>query len=88
LEDQGFLSLNNSGEFMGTGGYGWCDELPGKPYVPGHVRLHNMWGYGESQETVSVSPAMFDEFVLPYQLPLLPVLALTPTDAVNLWINE
>jgi hypothetical protein len=30
-----------------------------------------MWGYSESQETVSVSPAMFEEFVLPYQLPLL-----------------
>ena len=30
-----------------------------------------MWGFGESQETVGVSPEMFAEFVLPYQLPIL-----------------
>ena len=30
-----------------------------------------MWGFAESQETVGVSPAMFAEFVLPYQLPIL-----------------
>ena len=71
LEQNGLLSLNNDGEFMGTGGYGWCDELPGRDYDFSKVKAHNMWGYGESQETVSVSPQAFDEFVLPYQLPLL-----------------
>ena len=71
LERSGLLSLNNGGEFMGTGGYGWCDELPGEPFVPARVAPHNMWGYSESQETVSVSPEAFDEFVLAYQLPLL-----------------
>jgi hypothetical protein len=30
-----------------------------------------MWGFAESQETIGVSPAMFGEFVLAYQLPLL-----------------
>jgi len=30
-----------------------------------------MWGFGDSQETGSVSPRMFEEFVFPYQLPLL-----------------
>lgn len=71
LEQNGLLSLNNGGEFMGTGGYGWCDELPGEPFDPVKVIPRNMWGYGESQETVSMSPEAFDEFVLPYQLPLL-----------------
>ncbi|MDR0496310.1 MAG: hypothetical protein LBH42_01695, partial [Treponema sp.] len=56
LEQNGLLSLNNGGEFMGTGGYGWCDELPGEPFDPSHVTSRNMWGYDESQETVSVSP--------------------------------
>ena len=37
----------------------------------GHVRTRDMWGFGESQETVGVSPAMFGEFIFPYQLPLL-----------------
>jgi hypothetical protein len=71
LEQNGLLSLNNGGEFMGTGGYGWCDELPGEPYNSAKVTPRNMWGYSESQETVSMSPDAFDEFVLPYQLPLL-----------------
>jgi len=30
-----------------------------------------LWGFGESQETVGISPEMFAEFVLPYQLPIL-----------------
>ena len=30
-----------------------------------------MWCWGESQETVSVRPSQFDEFVLQYQLPLM-----------------
>ncbi len=71
LEENGLLSLNNGGEFMGTGGYGWCGELPSAGYDESRVRPIDMWGYGESQETVSVSPEAFDEFVLPYQLPLL-----------------
>ena len=71
LEEAGLLSLNNGGEFMGTGGYGWCDELPGEPFNPMKVNTRNMWGYGESQETVSMSPDAFDEFVLPYQVPIM-----------------
>jgi hypothetical protein len=30
-----------------------------------------MWGFGESQETVGISPEMFEEFIFPYQLPVL-----------------
>ena len=71
LEENGLLTLNNGGEFMGTGGYGWCDELPAADFKAGHVRPIDMWGYGESQETVSTSPAFFDEFILTYQLPIL-----------------
>ena len=37
----------------------------------GRVRPIDMWGFGESQETVGVSPAMFAEFIFPYQLPIL-----------------
>jgi hypothetical protein len=49
---------------------GYTDEL--KPVdASASVRLSDMWGFGESQETVGVSPSMFAEFVLPYQIPLL-----------------
>ena len=71
VENEKLLSLNNGSEFVGTGGYGWCDDLPGENYDPNHVKLHNIWGYGESQATVSVSPQMFDEFILDYQVPIL-----------------
>jgi hypothetical protein len=70
LESNGLLSLNNDGTYVGSGGFGWSRELPA-PDFAGRVRTIDMWGFGESQETVGVSPAMFAEFVLPYQLPLL-----------------
>ena len=70
LEKSGLLSLNNDGTYVGSGGFGWSRELPA-PGFAGTVRPIDMWGFGESQETVGVSPAMFGEFVLPYQLPLL-----------------
>ena len=70
LEREGLLCLNNGGEYVGSGGFGWTRELP-QPDFTGTVRLKDLWGMAESQETVSVSPAMFGEFVFPYQLPIL-----------------
>jgi hypothetical protein len=35
------------------------------------TKIRDTWGFAESQETVGISPAMFEEFVLPYQLPIL-----------------
>jgi len=70
LEAEGLLSLNNDGSYVGSGGLGWCTELP-QPDYDGRVRMRDMWGFAESQETVGVSPAMFAEFVFPYQLPIL-----------------
>jgi hypothetical protein len=70
LEKNGLLSLNNDGTFVGSGGYGWSEELPQKDFA-GTVRLKDMWGMSESQITVGFSPQMFEEFVFQYQLPLL-----------------
>ncbi len=70
LEENGLLSLNNDDTYVGSGGFGWTHELP-QPDFNGHVRTIDMWGFGESQETVGVSPEMFAEFVFPHQLPIL-----------------
>ncbi|HRA66366.1 MAG TPA: hypothetical protein PL187_10120 [Caldilinea sp.] len=70
LEQEGLLSLNNDGTYVGSGGFGWTDDLPQPDFI-GRVRTCDLWGFGESQETVGVSPKMFAEFVLPYQLPIL-----------------
>jgi hypothetical protein len=70
LEQNGLFCLNNDDTYVGSGGFGWSHELP-QPDFDGHVRTQDMWGFGESQETVGVSPQMFEEFVFPYQVAVL-----------------
>ncbi len=36
-----------------------------------------MWGFTESQETVHVSPAMYEEFIFPYEKPIMDRFGLT-----------
>ena len=67
-EQLGLLSLNNEDDIIASGGIGYTDELSQKTDT---VTCGNLWGFAESQETVSVSPQMFGEFVFPYQLPML-----------------
>jgi hypothetical protein len=71
LQEHGLLSLNNGGDFVGTGGYGWSSELPAPGFDGRRARIRDMWGFCESQETVGVSPRLFEEFVFAYQLPIL-----------------
>jgi len=70
LEGLGLLSLNNGNDYVGSGGFGFTDELPGDDFVD-QVRLRDMWGFCEAQTMSEVSPAMHEEFVLRYQLPIL-----------------
>ena len=70
LEDQGLNSLNNGNDYVGSGAFGFSHELP-QPDFTGHVRLIDLWGFAEAQTMSEVSPAMHEEFVLQYQLPLL-----------------
>ena len=69
LQDKRLLTANHDGEYVGSGGFGWTRELPGQDFN-GVIRLCDMWGFSESQETVGVSPEMFEEFIFPYQLPI------------------
>jgi len=70
LENGHLLTANHDGSYVGSGGFGWTHELPGEAFE-GTIRLRDMWGFAESQETSQISPAMFEEFVLPYQMPIL-----------------
>jgi hypothetical protein len=64
LEKNGLLALNyREGMYEG--------ELPQPGFDPGHVRTMDLLGFAESQETVGVSPDMFEEFIFPYQASLL-----------------
>lgn len=71
LQENGLLSLNTEGTYVGSGGFGWTKQLPREDFDGGKVRTCDMWGFGESQETSQVSPAMFEEFIFPYQLTVL-----------------
>lgn len=74
FEREGLLTDNTgAGDYVGSGGVAALSDGPAKE---GAVRLSDMWGFAESQETVGISPAMFEEFVLPYQKPLLEKFAL------------
>ena len=70
LEENGLLSLNTEGTYVGSGGFGWTKELPGEDFDSRKVRTIDMWGFTESQETSTWSPEMFGEFIFPYQLPI------------------
>lgn len=67
LEDNGLLYSNSNETPIGSGGFGYCNELQTVPVIDGRITTENMWGFCESQETVGVSPQMFGEFILPYQ---------------------
>ena len=70
-EREGVMTLNNQPDsLLGSGSIGHTTDLPADDF-PGQVRMQDMWCWGESQETVGVGPAQFDEFVLQYQLPLM-----------------
>lgn len=76
LEKNRLLSLNNDNSFIGSGGIGYTDQLPGKDF-DGHVTTKHMWALAESQVTVGISPDMFKEFIFPYQKKLMERFGLT-----------
>jgi hypothetical protein len=69
-EDLGVLTWDPN-YYTGAGGPGYTDDLPGKDFDPGHVKLKNIWGHCTAQIFGSVSPRMHEEFALNYELPLM-----------------
>ena len=65
LQDQGLLAPNTDNQMAGPRSYGYVSDLPG-PDSADNVMLRDLWGWAESQESESISPAMYKEFVLPY----------------------
>jgi len=65
------LGFDEGAFIVGSGGYGYTGDLPGKDYDPKHVKLNNQWGFATAQLFGSVSPAMHDEFGMRHEVPLL-----------------
>ena len=71
FEGEDALGLNNGPDHVtGSGGLSPTRALP-KPDYAGTARATDCICWAESQETVGVGPAQFEEFVLHYQLPLV-----------------
>ena len=65
-EAEGLLRVNNGNQDSFGSSYNFTTRLPAPGYDGGPVRLVDMWGNANSQETVGVSPKMFHEFCFPY----------------------
>ena len=68
LEQNGYLFGNNGNTYVGSGGFGFTDDLPVKGMG---CTAKDMWGFVESQETSSVSGEMYGEFIFPYHKRIL-----------------
>lgn len=68
FEAQNLLSLDCDNTRIGSGGYGYTKDMPGKPYDPDWVRPHNMWGCSNAQIFSEVSPEMHWEFSMEHDL--------------------
>jgi len=65
LERKGLIVPNTDNQMAGPRAYGYVSELPG-PDSAGPAHLKDLWCWAESQESTTMSPAMYREFVLPY----------------------
>ena len=67
-EKLNLLALNNCNYSIGSGGLGYCDEIPKGDYSPDNIKTSDLWGCSAAQIFTAVSPKMHDEFALQYEL--------------------
>ena len=78
MEQRGVLSLGNGNTRLGSGGYGWTNELPQSDYDGEHVRITDLWARASTQIfTEGVSPEMHDEFAIQYEKRFLEMFGLS-----------
>ncbi|MFW5893554.1 MAG: hypothetical protein ACOCUY_00265 [Verrucomicrobiota bacterium] len=69
-EAEGLLRLNNGNQCTCGSCYNFTTLLPKRPVAPGDVKLSDLWGVMDSQETVGVSPELFHELIYPHYVEL------------------
>ena len=65
---QNLLSLDNNNTRIGSGGYGFSNDLPGDGFNPDWIKPQNMWGCSNAQVFSEVSPEMHWEFAIEHDL--------------------
>lgn len=71
------LASNNGPYRVGSGGFGFTDELPQVDFNNTHVGAIDIWGCSAAQILAAVSPEMHQEFALQYEMPWLERFGLT-----------
>lgn len=72
-----FRQANANGDFTPVGGWwesegpGYCDDIEDPTAAPVKRTSQELWGFFASQEFTLISPAMFEEFMLAYQMPIM-----------------
>lgn len=65
-EENGLLALDNGNSRAGSGSFGFTNELPSDEFhKTGRITTKDIWGNMNSQESVGISPAMYEEFIFP-----------------------
>lgn len=75
LEKNSLLSQNTGGSYVGSGGFGYTSQIKTKGKGE-QVFAGDMWGFCESQETVSVDPELYGKFIFLYHKKILERFAL------------
>ena len=66
MEKEGLILPTNRGQGVGQGTFCYTEELPGEEeFAKRPFTTKDVWGFMDSQETVSISPEMFKEFIFP-----------------------
>lgn len=66
FESNGLLKLNNGNQICFGSSFNFTTRLPASGDKDNAVRLCDIWGASNSQETVSISAEMYHEFCFPY----------------------
>jgi len=70
-EAEGLLVPNNGNDYAGAGSFGFTEKLPTEQgRQSGKLTTKDLWGNMNSQETVGISPSMFEAVVFPSYLRL------------------
>jgi len=68
LQEEGLITTDSHELDCGSGSCVYTDELPRRQIADGdRVLPEDCWGFVEAQEAVGISPAMYAEFIHPYQ---------------------
>jgi hypothetical protein len=77
FEEENLLARNDTNLRIGSGAYGYTDELPTSGYNKDRVKPIDIWGAATPQIFGSVSPEMHKEFGIDYEIKWLKRFGLT-----------